>query len=291
MDQNTQKITGTLSAFSSLLRILLVSMLFLLGAQRSAAAFFDSSGSSGADAEHERIDMQEMQIQGSIRKPSTMYVIPRADLKIEMKLHDEYFLPKAPDDLNETTGAKSMTASAKEISFCFFKSSFYAVKPEIKEGSCVSCHYSEMAIPKSASTARAGSSTSPLLQELNQSCLRCHPSRYYHIFWKEVQKTVFQSPHQSQSQDNEGKGNCQKCHAPWMLSQGKQPQGAGSRLKGGGWNARPKGWGSWRSRPLESQSWGKRPQDGQTQGREEPAGGRSGQGYDVDTFCITCHRH
>ena len=83
---------------------------------------------------------------------------------------------------------------------------FYINNPGIKEGSCVVCHYPEMVIPKSVSAPR-------LLKELNQSCLHCHPSRYYHICWKEAEKGASQPLGQD-------KGNCKKCHAQWMQPQG-----------------------------------------------------------------------
>ena len=72
-------------------------MFFLLTAKSAAvAAPLDSPSAELSDAE-EKINMEEMKIQGNINKPNIMYVIPRAVLKIEMKLNDEYFLPASGD--------------------------------------------------------------------------------------------------------------------------------------------------------------------------------------------------
>jgi len=265
--------------------LLFFMVLFLLTTKRAAvAASLDSFELS--DANREMINMEEMKIQGDINKPNIMYVIPRSDLKIQMKLHDEYFLPASavpndvvtqPDKSNNnmvTQAAESNIVSSlngefplkEPLPYSFSlksKSLFYINKPEIKEGSCVVCHYPEMAIPKSVSAPL-------LLKELNQSCLHCHPSRYYHICWKEAEKGISQPPGQ-------GKGNCKKCHALWMQQQDIEQQDTGTQ------ETRTKG--------AKSPWHWNQPHEIQSKEKEMPGKGLSKQGYDIDAFCTTCHKY
>jgi hypothetical protein len=250
--------------------------IFLPATKRAASAAPPAPfAAEMSDANREMINMEEMQIHGNINKPNIMYVIPRADLKIEMKLHDEYFLPAAtfpnaaqPQSAeNEEISPFNEDLPLKEPLPCSFdlkaRSLFYIDKPEIKEGSCVVCHYPAMALPQGVPAAR-------LTKELNQSCIHCHPSRYYHICWKEVEKGISQPPGQDKS-------NCRKCHTPWTQQQGidsteEKTQGTWAKGAGSPWH------------------WNQ-PREIQQKEKETHGKGLSKQGYDTDTFCTTCHKY
>jgi len=308
--------TITLYAVLGLLSISLLSImvLFPLTAKSAAiAAPLDYLSAGLSDANSEKIDMEEMKIQGNVKKPNIMYIIPRADIKIEMELHDEYFLPASTD----SSDVAIQSAEGKMVSPLKVKSPlnaasllnpplpspfnivsqslFYINKPEIKEGSCVACHYPGMVIPKNASAPQ-------LLKELNKSCLHCHPSRYYHICWKEAEKGVSQPLGQGNN------GNCKKCHAPWMQSQGTVPQDTERKTWGTtaenakgttegttGWTAEGTTEGT---QQQETKAKGMKPQwhwnqPGEIQPKEKQMPGKeiSKQGYDIDTFCVTCHKY
>lgn len=286
MDRNSQEITNvsvfTVFVFTawSLLLVVLSLLTTLTLVPKAVAAPLDPLAAELSNAE-EKINMEEMKIQGMVNKPNIMYVIPRADLKIDIKLQDDYFLlPSADPNENKNEAVlhsaamdqpdKSNRVSLQEpLPFpSNLKSLFYFNNSQIREGSCISCHYSEIAFPKSGSNPL-------LLQALNQNCLRCHPCRYYHICWKEAGKAVSQLSGQK-------KGNCRTCHAPWMQPQGVQPQDA-QQKKAPKWGSLP--WGAARSWGGSQTRW-IQPKEEQT-----PEYGSSEKGNDSDTFCITCHKH
>lgn len=274
----------------SLVMIMLACILLCL--QADAAASETPSAPSAAelpDISSERIDMEEMKIQGTIDKPNIMYVIPRARIEIEMKLNDDYFLLSSADpnmaairhDLEFQPVEKKTASPAEPIPPSPLPASFFFIqRPEINAGSCVSCHYPGMDIPK-------GSSTPLLLQELNQRCLQCHPARYYHICWREVEKTAFQSPDQSEN-------SCQKCHTPWTQPPGTRTQDGktkGSRMK---WQ-----WSQW-TQPKEDSwrgtrtywQWAQPRESWQPRKKQDTTSEElSEKKNDIDTFCITCHKH
>lgn len=176
----------------------------------------------------DKISMEEMKIRGKIDKPNIMYIIPRSKLQIEMTIDDNYFLSslskssKPPSSINDELSAfeKSLFAGISEsLSHCNTK--------EIKNGSCISCHYSEMTLPKNHTKQI-------FIKELNELCLNCHPSNYYHICWKEIEKMIFDFNEQSippivkvtYPQDIFFTTIvCKKCHPAWIKSKQNSPPG------------------------------------------------------------------
>lgn len=247
----------------------------------------DPSAIELPDTSYERIDMEEMNIQGITDKPSILYVIPRARIEIEMKLNDDYFLLSSADPNvsviwhdPEFQAVERKKASLDEPLPSPPSSSFFITqKPEIIAGSCVSCHYPGMDIPK-------GSSTPLLLQELNQRCFQCHPARYYHICWKEVEKMAFESPDQ-------GKNSCQKCHTPWTQPPGTRTRDRRSKESQLKWQ-----WNQW-AQPKENSwqrtrtywQWAQPKESWQPREKQNTTEELPEQKYDIDTFCITCHKH
>jgi|GEM_PF-3323591 len=256
-----------------------------------------AAASRGPQSLHERIDMEEMKIQGMADQPQIMYIIPRARLEIEMKLNDDYFLlsPADPNEAAMNPAELRFQLEKKQISDQpIIPSSFYAYKPnEVRAGSCISCHYPEIEIPK-------GSRASSLLEELNQSCLDCHPSRYYHLCWREVEKTAFQSTSQEKATGQE-KESCNRCHTPWTEppsgERRKRTQKSHLKWQWSQWSqpketAWPGGRTYWQWGGQASGQWGQRTQRSQSQPdkSEKPDQKPSAQKYDIDTFCVTCHK-
>lgn len=164
---------------------------------------------------YEAINMEAMNIWGKVDKPNIMYVIPRANIEIEMKLNDEYFSSIDPDKMIYLFGEqKTMVAPPKTCQPLLRKSFSSTNTQDVKTGLCTSCHYPEMPIPQDDYNRS-------LLTELNQICLQCHPLHYYYVAWKEVEQTILCTRDEYSS-----KALCENCHPAWIQQTGEDKSGS-----------------------------------------------------------------
>ena len=176
-----------------------------------------------------KISMEEMKIRGKIDKPNIMYIIPRSKLQIDMIVSDEYVIPSLFHSCEPETQIiiNESIASKKLLLESISESLAHANTQEVKNGSCVSCHYFEMALSKNHTSDN-------VTRELNQLCISCHPTHYYHICWEEIKKMIFYfdeqsvppTPVSSHPQDIFFTTIvCRKCHPAWMkLKKGYYPK-------------------------------------------------------------------
>jgi len=169
---------------------------------------------------YDKINMEEMKIRGKIDKPNIMYIIPRSKLQVDMIVSDEYLFPSLFNSCNPENQIiiDESIASEKLLLESISKSLSHANTQEVKNGSCVSCHYFEMTLPEKHTSQK-------LTQELNQLCINCHPTHYYHICWEEIEKMIFYFDKQAIPSTLVSSYPhdiffttivCKKCHPAWM---------------------------------------------------------------------------
>lgn len=170
-----------------------------------------------AEEYQERINMEEMNIRGDLYKPHIMYIIPRAKLSADLSLHDDFFFKPssvAGAGWHEEKYSMSIFADGQVIPPSWQKAFSRMNTREIRQGSCISCHYAETALPDFPQDQYHQS----FISDLNQLCLRCHSVHYYNICWAEVEKNT--TSQETRSFDM----LCPKCHPGWLkkVSEGKK---------------------------------------------------------------------
>lgn len=163
--------------------------------------------------DYEAINMETMNIWGKVDKPNIMYVIPRANIEIEMKLNDEYFSSIDTDEMPRLCREQETTVAPTTCQPLLRKPFSSMNTQDVKTGLCTSCHYPEMPIPQDDYNRS-------LLTKLNHICLQCHPLNYYHVAWKEVEQTIFCSRDEYSS-----KTLCENCHPAWIQQTGEDKSG------------------------------------------------------------------
>jgi hypothetical protein len=214
MDRNT---SGE-RIMSTYFLILIVFGIWLRPVSSYALTPEHSSERSSLPELREKINMEEMKIHGDVRKPHIMYIIPRAKLDLDPIMYDGYFLPPSPESPGDRSLTRRGPAAHRETApLVPARYHRQANSPEVKAGSCISCHYPGMVIPR-------GHHTQSLVKELNQLCLQCHHSRFYFLNREVIEEMNTFLKGQELSPSSEppypkeislNSALCKKCHATW----------------------------------------------------------------------------
>ncbi|MGA1868897.1 MAG: hypothetical protein ACMUJM_10160 [bacterium] len=121
------------------------------------------------------IEMDELKVEGDIEKPLEIFIIPRADLQLEVELNDTRLKEFTLDEINplilpQLLAHTSHDTTRKDTAF---------IKQNEPSANCVSCHYqidySRLSHPTFIS------------QKINNLCIACHKTAYHNISLHEIQ--------------------------------------------------------------------------------------------------------
>ncbi|MGA1825819.1 MAG: multiheme c-type cytochrome [bacterium] len=123
------------------------------------------------------IEMDELTVEGGAEKPLEIYIIPRADLQLEVELNDslikeftfneinQKMLPQVPVSLTHDSIRKDSRKNKQ-------------VDHIEQKANCVSCHYQIDYTPLSHPP--------DIAKKINTTCITCHETEYHNISLNEM---------------------------------------------------------------------------------------------------------